>query len=625
MPAGQSAYDAARSYVQSGLSVIPIANDGSKVPVGGLWKEYQNRLPTEEELSGWYKTNSAGVAIIGGKVSGGLFVIDIEYPDFFQEFSELVELENPGLIEHLPQVLTPGKTAARGTHLYARCEQEIRSTKLARITPEEAERRTGDRGKVTAIELKGEAGYVLAPGCPGMCHPTGREYQLIGGPFIEDTPFLSPEQVSILISSAKALDKIPAEEAKSRVYVQEDSSMKPGSIFNRKGAWEEILAPHGWKMVKSAGEKKYWRRPGKSVGVSATTGVCVNEQCGDLLCVFSTNAAPFELGDRDHRCFSKFHAFTRLEHEGNFSKAASALASQGYGVDLALDEAAAEAWRMAARMKKVTNDNREECEAEIAKKLRSENRRWRLTEQEITEKSREAVRWQLEQDPVQFAELAQKEILDGQKTINNNSEKKEPPSWHLVVIESDPPEYLLRSPCWSAKKKVAASGGYIRIKGPHEIRSWSCIGDAAVGQADASISHSIKHWDRILDQLLTLADHVERPKDDRRRDTAKEFLWNIFKSARTADTNPDGSIRVGGGHPKVINGTIVCKITHIMSRARDDSCQFKRREFIDEMLSVGMKPIILENTRWWSADKEAMEELQKAVIENPHKQESEHG
>jgi hypothetical protein len=85
--------------------------------------------------------------------------------------------------------------------------------------------------------------------------------------------------------------------------------------------WEEILLPHGWRVVGHRGGVTLWCRPGKKDGLSATTG-----HCGDHLYGFSSNAHPFE----PERAYSKFTAYALLNTGGDFIKAATILARQGY-------------------------------------------------------------------------------------------------------------------------------------------------------------------------------------------------------------------------------------------------------------------------------------------------------
>lgn len=104
---------------------------------------------------------------------------------------------------------------------------------------------------------------------------------------------------------------------------------RPGDQFNRRAAWGEILERHGWKVDRTSGDVTYWTRPGKSRGVSATSGKCSTEGSGDLLYVFSANAHPFDMD----AAYSKFAALALLDHGGDFEKAAADLKRQGYGRD----------------------------------------------------------------------------------------------------------------------------------------------------------------------------------------------------------------------------------------------------------------------------------------------------
>jgi putative DNA primase/helicase len=97
----------------------------------------------------------------------------------------------------------------------------------------------------------------------------------------------------------------------------------PGDDFNVRAKWEDILAKHGWTYAGEYGEETRWCRPGKDFGISATT----NHQGSDLLHVFTSSAPPFEPGST----YSKFSAYTLLNHGGDFKEAARDLREQGYG------------------------------------------------------------------------------------------------------------------------------------------------------------------------------------------------------------------------------------------------------------------------------------------------------
>lgn len=102
---------------------------------------------------------------------------------------------------------------------------------------------------------------------------------------------------------------------------------RPGDEYNRNASWSEILEPAGWKVDHTTGQVTYWRRPGKEKGHSATTGKCHTEGSGDLLYVFTSSAAPFE----QDAGYSKFAAYTVLNHQGDYKAAGKALYALGYG------------------------------------------------------------------------------------------------------------------------------------------------------------------------------------------------------------------------------------------------------------------------------------------------------
>ena len=91
---------------------------------------------------------------------------------------------------------------------------------------------------------------------------------------------------------------------------------RPGSDFNRTASWHDILEPHGWLPVYRDGDEVFWRRPGKSEGISATT----NYQGSNLLYVFSSST---EL--EPDTGYTPFAAFAILNYGGDFSRAAQSL------------------------------------------------------------------------------------------------------------------------------------------------------------------------------------------------------------------------------------------------------------------------------------------------------------
>jgi hypothetical protein len=158
-----TALEAASAYRAAGLSVIPICADGTRCPAIPAWKPYMHRPATAGEVAHWFGNGHArGLAVVCGHVSRNLEVLDIERADAFERWRKEVEAVRPGCLDAVPRVRTP----RGGVHLYLFRKMAGPCRKLWRSPVGQ-----------TVAEVKGEGGYVLAPGCPGACHPTGKEYR----------------------------------------------------------------------------------------------------------------------------------------------------------------------------------------------------------------------------------------------------------------------------------------------------------------------------------------------------------------------------------------------------------------------------------------------------------------
>ncbi len=292
--------------------MIPVMADGSKRPTT-RWKELQSRIADEPTLTAWFsRTNGVGIGIVCGRVSGGLEVLDFEAGSPFESWKDCVVRQGAGeLLAKLVIVDTP----SGGSHLYYRADGVAGNQRLAF-------RRTTDSPTKVVIETRGEGGYVVAPGSPPACHPSGKLYYLRQGS-LETIARITNEERELLLQTAKSFNEgaLVAPSNSSRV-VEANHKLRPGDIFNQQAEWRTILEPAGWSIAFERADVTYWRRPGKSFGCSATT----NFKDSDRLHVFSTNAAPF----RPETSYDKFTAYALLNHGGDFRKAARELARQGY-------------------------------------------------------------------------------------------------------------------------------------------------------------------------------------------------------------------------------------------------------------------------------------------------------
>lgn len=310
-----------------GISVLPITANGTKCPAVPGWKRYQEQLPTERDMQRWFFPGCCcGIGLVTGKVSGGLEALDFDSADIYRTWREMVGREFT--LHMLYRRIASGyeeATPGGGRHLLYRCPVIAKNMKLARASSPEPERYK------TLIETRSEGGLIIVAPSGGRVHPSGRSYRLLSGG-VAQIVTIAPSERTLLLASCRAFDAVappttppvqkrPAPHPVSDV-LSDPLCLRPGDIFNRKASWDDILIPHGWEPVWIVGVETYWRRPGKrGPGHSATT----NYRGLDYLYVFSV-ATVFE----PEKPYSKFAAYAILEHAGDFSAAASALAAQGY-------------------------------------------------------------------------------------------------------------------------------------------------------------------------------------------------------------------------------------------------------------------------------------------------------
>lgn len=305
----------AMAYLAAGLSCLPAAK-ASKHPAIGSWKNWQTRLPTEVEVRAWFSNAHDAICVVAGSVSGSLECLDFDNGG--ELFAAWIEKVDTGLLAQLVIEQTP----SGGYHVCYRCESPVEgSLKLARGIR--------DGRQKTLIETRGEGGLFL-------CAPT-EGYVLQQGDFAH-LPTITPDARQALLDAARSLDELPAATnptapagtsvglsgADSAPAGGKDAfDLAPGDDFNVRGDIHPLLEAAGWRFcgVKPDGNE-LWTRPGKDPrkGISATY------RDGSFY-VFSSNASPFE----PNVMYSPFAVYATLNYNGDYTAAASALLSQGYG------------------------------------------------------------------------------------------------------------------------------------------------------------------------------------------------------------------------------------------------------------------------------------------------------
>lgn len=307
---------------QAGLCVLPPREDGTKAPDAVEWASRRRSRSTEDEIREWYANGRTGLGIVCGAVSGGLELFEFDCRETWEEFQRLAE--DAGLSGLLARIADGylENTPSGGVHLFYFCDTPS-TTKLARRLKRAAEmQEPSDRIK-TLIECKGEGGYAITAPSYGGVHPSGGPYHLVRGGF-ETIVRLTADERAALHDLARSFDEVRRDAATTsqRLDTCPSGRVRAGDDYNRGTTWEDVLELHGWKKVSERRDVTYWRRPGKPVGVSATT----NYAGSDLLWVFSSST-PFET----ERSYDRFGAYAVLEHGGDLSSAARALAELGYG------------------------------------------------------------------------------------------------------------------------------------------------------------------------------------------------------------------------------------------------------------------------------------------------------
>lgn len=311
---------AARMWYEAGCCVIPTHSDRSKRP-HTQWAQYQSTRPELPLVERWLSEGQLdGLGVITGQVSGHLELIEFESRAVAAgAVGQLIEQAEQQRLTELLRILISGcsvRSASGGLHLFFRCADSaaLPNTKLA----------IDDQHLVLA-ETRGEGGFVVvAPTTARTGQPPGSAYEFLHGSPTTIPTLTQHDRAAIHGMITATLDRRPAPQIN---FTAPSTSLgtSPGDAFAARNSWEQILIPAGWQAV-GAGSRDghplvYWRRPGKSDGVSATSG-----GPGDHLYVFSSSTPlPSE------QPLTKFAVFTYLHHGGVFSDAAKALVASGYG------------------------------------------------------------------------------------------------------------------------------------------------------------------------------------------------------------------------------------------------------------------------------------------------------
>ncbi len=302
---GKDALEVAGEFLARGWSPIPIPFR-QKGPILEAW---QNLRIEEADLPRYFR-GRCNIGVLTGEPSGWLVDVDLDHP-------LAVELAS----EYLPATNCifgrPGKLRSHFLYICPRVETHKRTT-----------------GKIAGMLVE-----VRSTGCqtvfPGSVHECGEliEWVEFGQPAVADPQELTAavnalaNEIERRLGIRDDLDDNAALPDVSGWVVEngEDSGLKPGSDFNARGDVPDVLRRAGWTSVrKEADRVERWRRPGKERGISGSL-----KDGKAFYCFTSSTSIPSSLESK--RGYSPFAVYAYLEHDGDFSSAASALAKLRFG------------------------------------------------------------------------------------------------------------------------------------------------------------------------------------------------------------------------------------------------------------------------------------------------------
>ena len=365
-------FDCVLDFIGMGLSVIPV--NSNKKPVVSRWSQYQTKAMTaaqaqELQSNGTWR-DFHGVALIGGKVSGGLECIDVDCK--YDETGLLWNSFYSALVE-MPffDKLVIATTQNKGYHVFYRCSEIAGNLKLAERLPTEkdliktneqirlANEQAGpDKQKQlhtstktlpnkVLIETRGEGGYFLVYPSKGYSieggldavrkalsteiSPADRKMlmDLAISHDEAEAPPAAPTQTNppILIQEMKPTPTVPVPPVSSSANTV---AVRPGDAFNNSHSALDLLEQYGSCYVRGEGKDSEGRKIQNLCNSASGESNGYYYPIDNKVFLFSPNFASGGVL-KTEKTYTPFELYAAFEHNGDFSAAASALAKQGFG------------------------------------------------------------------------------------------------------------------------------------------------------------------------------------------------------------------------------------------------------------------------------------------------------
>jgi AAA domain/Bifunctional DNA primase/polymerase, N-terminal len=296
----------ARKYLTRGWRIIPVPFR-QKGPIIDEWQ----KLRIEADDLPRYFRGRCNIGILLGEPSGGLVDVD---------------LDHPLAVELAPQFL-PMTNCVFGR------EGKPRSHLIYQSSGAVTHQRTTGKLAGMLVELRSTGVQTVFP---GSVHESGEpiEWAEDGEPAAVDHAALRvavdaladevERRLGIRQDDELSDDAVLPDTTGWKIEGDESYGLKPGADFNARGDLREVLRRNGWTLIRKTDRDELWRRPGKTHGVSASL-----RDGKAFYCFTSSTGIPSSIESK--RGYSPFAVLTYLEHDGDFSAAAKALAKAGWG------------------------------------------------------------------------------------------------------------------------------------------------------------------------------------------------------------------------------------------------------------------------------------------------------
>lgn len=211
-------YAAALSYSERGWPTIPLIARLKRPLVP--WAEFQKRMPSHDELQGWFtRWPDVNLGIVTGAVSG-LVVLDVDPEHGGADSLAELESRNGALLPTIESV-----TGGGGRHIYFRHPGGTVHN-LVRLAP--------------GIDLRGDGGYVVAP--PSL-HPSGKAYAWKAGCAPGEVPIgFMPEWLLRLVADKEQRGGHPIAHWQNLVRQGVDAGQRNNTIASFAGhlLWHSV-------------------------------------------------------------------------------------------------------------------------------------------------------------------------------------------------------------------------------------------------------------------------------------------------------------------------------------------------------------------------------------------------